>query len=307
MSDSRAAGHFPAEDALRIVNGGPTRKYVVCDPHAVADTDPVNSDGTLPWDDPRGFVGEEPPEWQTISGGVMLSFFCWWIAIGSSGVFWKIVGFPAALLFTAVTLMMIYFPMKGSSDVATLRARWAAARRRGTITLRVDRPTTRQWRLCQLAEAIIKTAAWKDREIDPHRKTHVLLWQVVWRCVELERQRALLDRATGRPELADLVSSKTPNLERGEAALQQFEDNLSRMKTAADAIDKRRNAERLRRVIEERHVAESQSLLAELGGASITLSNTAAENAADAVAGLAAETATVAELLRTSEDLVAST
>lgn len=90
--------------------------------------------------------------------------------------------------------------------------------------------------------------------------------------------------------------------------MQQFEDNLSRMKTAAEAIDKRRNAERLRRVrlrrvAEERHLAESQRLRAELGGAAIALSNTAAE----AVAGLAAESATVVELLRTNADLVAAT
>lgn len=48
----------------------------------------------------------------------------------------------------------------------------------------------------------------RHRDIDPDRKTHLLLWRAVTRCVELEPQRALPERTTGHPELADLVSSK---------------------------------------------------------------------------------------------------
>jgi hypothetical protein len=169
------------------------------------------------------------------------------------------------------------------------------------LRLRVRPTEERAWRLCEIVAALAETQSWTDRTIDPQRRAPAILWSAVGRSLEVERQYLDAQRALGHPSLQALGQESLARVERERESLDAVEANLRTVLSTALDVDQ----QRARLAQERRRWAEERELRGRMAGShGSPIGPAESDRQADLSAGLAAETATIAELLAASDALL---
>jgi hypothetical protein len=175
---------------------------------------------------------------------------------------------------------------------------------RHEVFFRVRPSDARAWRLCEIADALSKVEAWRDRTVDSDRRVPTILWAAIRRSLAVDQLDSDAERAATHPTLADLVHDMSVRVEDERAALDRVQLNLGKVLLAARSIDQHRME--TARVLEEHREREQEAaeLRKRLTRNLSMNSFNGSDEEADQSAGAAIEADVVAGLLHDSDRIL---